>query len=503
LDLSEDLLVKHNDFLEPVLWREAYLLHLPNSIRAVNRAADLGLYFYYRYGLKTRKQRQQFLRIWEATSPPIQYAFYRYFPTGGFAYFDNIVDGRFLHIVKQWFNPFTQLHTPLTEDAYTANLERWMVNFHRVLKPVELKIVQALYDDPSTSQIELADRLDLKQPTVSRVIKVLAEKHFLRFYLVENFPVIGLQPLAVLFNVSNTHTRNQIKILCNRIRYTLGVHDFQNLMIVYFVIPFRRVERFRQWVKQITASLNLTTSKILQLQERSVSRNYRLYQPTRTGWPVDYNPILGNIKRLLFEDWTEQLPPLRSFEFLANQPIRVIKLKSEDFVYIMRASDAFLVTSRAKFYEAEEARRAGSGDLSYRRRVAYLERNKIMSPPLSVGLLHLGLDAHISVYVKCSINEARKVLRSFQLLPHVSGNILEDGSVAITLLLPNEAAVSVETTLQRILSDYGRDVNTGIKPAWEAYGWMIRPPVISENYDFEKGAWIWVKDTLPPFTQSN
>jgi DNA-binding Lrp family transcriptional regulator len=497
LDLSEELLVNHAEYLEPVLWREAYLLHLPASVRAVQRAADLGLYCYYRHGLKTRKQRQRFLRIWEATSPPIQYAFYRYFPTGGFAYFDNIVDGRFLHIAKQWFHPFTQLSSSLTEEAYTANLERWMMNHHRILKPVELKILQGLYDNPALSQTELADELGLKQPTVSRIIKVLAEKHLMRFSVIENFPVLGLQPLAVIFHTPDMQDKHKLRTIGGKIRYTLGIHEYQDKIIMYFVIPFRRLERFRQWVKQITAVMDLSIPNILRLAERSVSHNFRLYQPSQNGWPIDFGPTLNNIERLLYEDWTDQLPPLRSFSFTMNKPPIIVNLRPEDFIFMQRASDAFLVTNRAKFYEAEEARKAGSGDLAYRRRVEYLQRKGVISATLGIGLFHIGLDVQINLYIKSAHDESYKILRALHLLPRASGNLFEDGSISVSFLLPKESGVSVETALRDILTEFGREIFTGIKPAWEASGWIASQPVTSDNYDFEKHSWIWVKDTLP------
>ena len=503
LELSEDLLVKHAEYLESVLWREAYLLHLPDSVRAVLRAADIGLYCYYRYGLNTRKQRQHFLRVWEAASPPIQYAFYRYYPTGGFAYFDNIVDGRFLQIVKQWFRPFTQLSTPLTEDAYTAYLERWMMNHHRILKPIELKVLQGLYNKPTASQIELAESLGLKQPTVSRIIKVLAEKHLMRFFVIENFPMLGLQPIAALFSSPSSKIRKRLGELASEIRYTLAIHEVQNQIRLLFVIPFRRITRFRQWVMQIAAALDLPSPKILRLMERVVSRNFSLYKPKKNGWPLNFEAQLGNIERLFHEDWTQQLPPMRSFQFSSHEEKKHIRLRPEDFIYMRRASDAFLVTHRAKFYEAGEARKSGSSDLTYRRRVAYLQKNKIMSPPLGIGLFHFGLDALVSFIITNPQVEAQTILRAFQLLPYVSGNIFDDGSIDVALLLPKESAVNVETSLSDSLRNIASDVTSNINPAWETYGWIIRPPVSPDNYDFNNGSWIWVKDTLPNISPSS
>ena len=48
LELSDELLTLHKELLEPILWREAFLLHLPRNVRRVPESSDLGLYCYYR-----------------------------------------------------------------------------------------------------------------------------------------------------------------------------------------------------------------------------------------------------------------------------------------------------------------------------------------------------------------------------------------------------------------------------------------------------------------------
>lgn len=499
LELSQELLSNHRNLLEPVIWRESYLLYLPRSIREVPEASDLGLFCYYKYGIKSSKRRQKFLQIWETTSPSKDYIFYRYHPSAGFKFFDDTVDGTFLKMVLQWLAPFQQASIPISSKVYTANLERWMFNYHRILKSVELKVLRGLEKCPNCTQNELAEHLNLRQPTISRIIRNLAQKHLMRLIVFQNFPVFGLHPIAVKFPITQIKTQNKLRKLLARIRYTLGIQEFDDCLLGFFVIPSRRFQRFTSWIKQLNAAWNLPTPKILFLVERTTSRNFGLYDPKNNGWPLDYNSILDNISRVIQEDWTQQLPQLRSFK-LSRLQVPAIKLAPEDFIYMQRATDAYLLTCGPRFSEAQEALLAGfseSEHMAYRRRVDFLQNNKVISSPLGVGIWNIGLDAVVNVFIQSSIKESRRILTAFQLLPHVGGNILDDGCVSATLLVPKTFAVAIKVSLKTLLTDFTDQISIVTKPGWEAHGWRVQYPVNSANYDFEKGDWVWIKDTLP------
>lgn len=499
LNLSEELLTKYRKYLKPIFWREAFLLYLPHSIRQVSQVADLGLYCYYRYAIKTQKQRHQFILLWEAVSPPIEYTTYRYYPTAGFVFFDNVADGSFLEKAIHWFHPFRNLSTPMTTEAYTANLERWMFNYHRLLRPIELKVLCGLYNCLNCSQTELAEQIRLRQPTVSQTIKRLAEKHLLRLIKFENYGVIGLQPLTVQLNTDNFSIQNILKRQIAKIRYTLSIHELDDCLLISFLIPSERVSRFRQWLKQLAASFDLDFPKIRKLTERTRSQNFELYKPRQNGWQFDYESILDNIYRLIQEELSKHLPPIHSFKLTSSKATKSITLQPQDFTYMQRATDAYLVTTRPRFYEAYEARAAGykeSEHMSYRRRVEFLEKHHTMSPSIGIGIIHIGLNAAVSVLLECSLEETQRILGAFQLFPEVIGRIYEDGSGIVTILVPESSVVSIQVSLKDFFSTANISAQTAIKPTWEAFGWLP-VPVNTTNYDFKKGRWIWVKDTLP------
>jgi hypothetical protein len=500
LEISEQLVTQYTKYLDPILWREAYLLHLPYIIRQVPQAADLGLYCYYRYALKTKKQRHRFLQIWETVSPPIEYHAYRYYPTAGFPFFENVVDGSFLRKVKDWFKPFDQLSAHISTDTYTANLERWMFNYQRPLKPIEFKVLRGLYDCLNCSQIELAEKLHLRQSTVSTVIKRLAEKHLLRLSVFENFPVIGLQPQTIQIETTEGKIIEKIKKLVHRIRYTLSLMEFDNCLLISFLIPIERISRFRRWVKQLAAAGGLSSPKIRLISERIQSWNFDLYDIQTQNWQLAIEAILDNFQRLIQEDLTQHLPPLNRFKFRTQSKNKTMKLQPEDFVYMSRATDAFLATDKAKFYEAYEARLAGFEDsrhMTYRRRIQFLEEQDLLSPPIGLGIIHMGLNSSINLFLETPLEESVKILSACQLFPRTLGNIHSDGNSTITILVPDVYAIPIHSALNEFFSSQSIPVSTYLLPSWKGSGWLARYPVNSTNYDFEQCKWIWVKDSLP------
>jgi len=506
LELSDELITQHKRLLEPVLWREAFLLYLPRNIRKVPESSDLGLYCYYRYGLKTSKQRHKFQQLWESVSPPQGYDSYIYNPTAGFAIFDRSINGTFLQKVVAWFEPFKELPTPMSSQIFTANLERWIFNHHLILQPIELKILRGFNACLGCTQKELAKNLDLRQPTVSRIIKSIAEKHLLRFIVYENYPVLGLQPITVQFSSNNLRVINSLKRIATKIRYTLIIQEFADSLHISFVIPKERITRFRQWIKQVSAGYGLSLPKMFFTKERVNLRNFDIYNPKEGGWPNEYDIILENIFRLIKEEWTPHVPPLQVFKYSSSRLMKPFTLQPQDFIYMQRATDAFLVTDQVRFYESLEARQAGyreSEHMTYRRRVEFLKQHNIMSQPMGLGIMHIGLNETLNIFIETPYEQTKAIFSALQLLPYVIGRIFDNGSGSIMILLPSGTAVPTQTALHEFFEGLDYPIATAIKPAWKSFGWATGNPINPYNYDFEKGKWIWTKDTLPQLSATN
>ncbi|MFX0067417.1 MAG: MarR family transcriptional regulator [Candidatus Hermodarchaeota archaeon] len=499
IELSEELLTNRIEFLEPVLWREAFLLHLPPIIRKVPESSDLGLYCYYRYGLRTSKKRQKFQQLWESVSPPQGYESYCYYPTAGFFIFDQSVNGKFLQMVLDWFESFKETSIHMSSHMFTADLERWIFNHHILLQPLELKILRGLNDCLNCTQKQLAEILGLRQPTVSRIIKSLAKKHLLRFFVYENYPVLGLLPITVQFSSSNLGVINSIKKIATKTRYTLIIQEFSDSIFISFAIPKERISRLRQWIKQVAARYDISAPKIFFTIERVNSKNFEIYNP-ESGWPNDYETILENIFRIIKEEWTHHIPPLNVFKYSSSRSTKSIELQPQDFVYMQRATDAFLVTGKARFYEAHEARKAGyreSEHMTYRRRIEFLKQHNIMSKPMGIAIMHIGLNDVVNIFLETPYDETKAIISAFQLLPSVGGRIYDNGSGGIMILLPSGNAVPTQTSLRDFFGELGYPIKIAVKPAWKSFGWVTDNPIIPNNYDFDKGKWIWTKDTLP------
>ncbi len=506
LELSDELLTKHEELLEPILWREAFLLHLPRNVRSVTEASDFGLYCYYRFGIKTSKQRQKFQQLWESVSPSQGFDYYNYFPTAGFSIFDKSINGKFFQKILEWFEPFKESQTHLTSQMFTANLERWIFNHHIVLQPLELKILRGLNDCLNCTQKQLAEILNLRQPTVSRIIKSLARKHLLRFFVYENYPVLGLLPITVQFSSRNLGVINSIKKIATRTRYTLIIQEFSDSLFTSFAIPKERISRFRQWIKQISARFDISAPKIYSTIERVNSKNFEIYNSDEGGWPNDYETILDNIFRIIKEEWALHIPPLNVFKYSSSRSTKSITLQPQDFVYMQRATDTFLVTGQARFYESHEARKAGyreSEHMTYRRRIEFLNQHNIMSQPMGIAIMHIGLNDVVNIFLETPFDETKAIISAFQLLPSVGGRIYDNGSGSIMLLLPSGNAVPVQTSLREFFGELGYPIKTAVKPAWKSFGWVTGNPIIPNNYDFDKGKWIWTKDTLPTLSSDD
>ena len=182
------------------------------------------------------------------------------------------------------------------------------------------------------------------------------------------------------------------------------------------------------------------------------------------------------------------IPPINYFQYSQFPTKRVVKLQPEDFVYLQRATDIFLLTERISSSEAQEARIAGYGEtqhMSYRRRIDILEKEGILSPAMGIGLFNIGLNTAIRILIEGSYEQTKRILTSFQLLPHITGRVYNDGAAEAVLLVPDEPAIVIANIISEILEEVNLKSVISIRPAWQAYGWTGFQD-LSDNYNFEK-----------------
>jgi hypothetical protein len=486
--------------LEWVLWREAVLRLLARRVRLVREAADLGLYGGLKYGISNPVQRQELQRIWEKVSPPQAYEFYSYQPTVGFALIDEVMDGAFLPEVIAWLNSLRGGSLQLLSSAgFTAALERWMMEVHCILNATQVRVLQQLAERPDLSQRGLAERVQLSPAAVNGALKNLARRHLLRLASQLNFPLLGLYHLVIDFHCPSEEGRRAIKAGLLEHPYGRPAREFgHHHLVAALLIPVSRLEQFQIWTDRLCQRLEVPRASIHLVTEVVSARCFDSYEANR-GWSTDFWPLLLRFQSILEGAAEPRAGLLHSFPY-SNQEVRTarlnpIRLQPEDFAYFERFDRSIAATDKPIPSTDGEARQLGlslAEAQRYRRRIRWLEAQGVRSPPFQFGLLHVGLDAVLSIRLQSPEEMTRRIVHACQLLPFLTGSLFEDGGALLSLLLPNAAAVDVYDFLRRSFADHGVDASLSLQPAWRTYGIHVSA-VGSRNYSFEKGAWTWTE----------
>jgi DNA-binding Lrp family transcriptional regulator len=485
-----------------VLWREAILSLLQPRIRQITEAADIGLFGGLKYGIKKPKQREHLKKIWQQISPPQYYPYYQYNAVLGFPMFDNVVDGEFLQRVIPWLNTMHTIYqTPIASTTYTAALERWMLETHRPLTFAELRILKALSINPALTQTELSKQLKITPSNISQTLSGLAKNHILRLFNFINLPLIGLARLGIIFHVPSGKTRPLSKWL-SQIRYIHSIrHLSETSILVYFLIPRNHVNDFNSWIEKIYQKWNLSSPTIHCVTDILHSRSFQNYIP-EVGWPDDFSPILDTIKCNVTESSEIKQKSLQlfaySYKLAETRSDFPLELNPEDFAYFRRATEIASMTNRIISRSSEEAREAGLTEtkhMRYRRRISRLEELGV-SALRGFSLLHVDLNTNIEIILLSSRERTEQFLKEIQLLPYLSCFIFDDGMAEIVLHTPNSVSIDIYSSLSKILAENDYDAIVSARPAWQAFV-GFPSPIVEENYNFEKGEWVWDRDLLP------
>jgi hypothetical protein len=488
--------------LEWVLWREAVLRLLRRRIRLVREAADLGLYGGLKYGVSNPAHRQELQEIWERVSPPHAYELYSYQPTVGFALIDEVMGGAFLPEVITWLNSLRggSLHL-MSSAGFTAALERWMMEVHCILNASQVRVLQQLAEQPDLSQRQLAQRVRLSPAAVNGALRNLARRHLLRLAGQLNLPLLGLYHVVVDFHYPSEEGRRALHASLLEHPYGRPPREVgDGRLVAAMLIPVSRLEPFQIWIEQLCLRLQVPRPSIRLVAEVVTARCFDSYEANR-GWSADFWPLLLRIQNILEGAAKPRAGLLHRFRY-SNQEMRTgkvnpIPLRPEDFAYFARSDRSIAATDKPIPSIDGEARQLGLSPAEarrYRRRIRWLEAQGVTSPPLHFGLLHVGLDAMLSIWLLSSREITDRVVYACQLLPFVMGSLFEDGGALLSLPLPYAASVDVYDFLRRYFADHDLDASLSLQPGWCTYGIHISA-LSSRNYSFEKGAWTW---TEPP-----
>ncbi|MFX0077820.1 MAG: MarR family transcriptional regulator [Candidatus Hermodarchaeota archaeon] len=500
--LSEDLKIASSHVFSWVLWREAFLSFLIPNIRQIPEAADLGLYAGIKYGKYSSEEKKLLSELWGHVSPTQYYLYYNYDAPFGFPIFDQVSNDLFLHRVLFWLNSLrSSSYQPLSSSTYTAVLDRWMQETHNPLTKTELRILNTLSTTDQFSQRQLANILNLSNSAISQTLNRLAQRQLLRIFSFINFPLVGLIPLEVKLQVSGRKQKRKIITLLSKIPYIDFIIDTQQFLLSRFIIPYERVDEFKNWIFELTIKENLAPIEVHQVTHQSFTWNFRTYIPDK-GWPTDFTAQLNQFQSSILENQGSSLPPQKSirysYDLLKGNQNFPIRLRKEDFIYFKRTSEIYRATEGVAPRTSHEIRKAGFQEtthMRYRRRVQELEKQQI-SITKSFWLQHINLNTAINLLIFEPRETTELFMRALQLFPFIIGRIVENGNGYVHIYVPNQSAVDTLSTMRETIMGMGLNAHISINPAWQTLS-DFEPPLNSSNYDFENGGWKWGPHTLP------
>jgi hypothetical protein len=484
--------------LEWVLWREALLGLLSRRTRLVPEAADVGLYAGLKYGISNPVQRQELQRIWEQVSPPHAYELYSYQPTTGFALIDQVMSGSFLNEVVAWLNSLRGGEpTSLSSAAFTAALERWMMEVHCVLNSSEVRVLQQLAERPDSTQRQLAERLRLSPAAVNGAFKSLSRRHLLRVACQPDLPLLGLYHVALSFRSPSVDRLGAVKAHLEEHAYTRLIREFDDGHLVALMLtPLGRMEQLRNWMVRLCRRALLPPASVRFVTEVISACRFDSYEAKR-GWAHDFFPLLLRIQSIIEGQPDVSAPLLHTFRYsyeeVRSETMAPIRLQPADFLWFGEFDRPIVVAAGAGSAGGEEANQPGLSQAEarrYRRRIEWLDARGVRSRPLRLGLLHVGLDVELIIRLQAEPHLVRRIVQACQLLPSLTGVLFDDGGALFALLLPQVAAVDVRNHLRSVFGACGIDASLGLRPAWQAFGTHVLTPGPA-NYDFDQGAWAW------------
>ncbi len=505
VDLSPELQDVSFSVLDWVIWREALLGFLLPHLRQIPETADLGLFAGLAFGGFTTTQEEELMVLWRQVSPPQHHQYYVYDAPFGFPLYDRVVDGTFLQRVVPWLNTLrpTASRTSLASKTYTGALERWMLETHIPLTRPEHRILKALTQiTTSLHQSRLAKQLDMTVSGLSQHLTKLAQRHLLRLNHFINLPLIGLIPQELFLSTPNPRIRQHLGAIFRQIRYTWLINPIKQTSLHCRVfIPEDRVTKFHSWLNELTAKYDLLPVSPIRTSEVFQSWNFDIYYPEQ-GWLQDFTLLLhqvySELENQLDTDFSLITTSTFSYEQLNDNQNFPIQLRSEDFIYFLRAADIHQITDRITAQPSKELRQAGispSAHMVYRRRVKQLEKLNI-SHVKGMFLMHIGLDTVLQIYLYEPREITKQIILALSRFPNLNGLILENGHGIIFLYIPNHSAIETLSTLRKTFGRLEMNVTIEVKPTWQSIS-GLEFPVKSKNYDFNKGKWKWDQNTLP------
>jgi DNA-binding Lrp family transcriptional regulator len=261
---------------------------LPKTIPQIIKE-DIVQYFNYLRKGRSEESLKQWEEVSGCTDSPNSWKLEGYRPIFSFLYYDRITEGQFLALLLDRVEPIdNQQKEEISLLDFNRQCRLSIINFRPEIDTIDLKILQALSEEPTLVLKELTKKTGHSYAAVYRHYQKLKDKLGLRILTRINWGKLGVQPVYLLTKDYSDFTQfDEFKsYLDGEASFLWGKrHYLRN----YYVDQTSR-ERFIQTFNEITDEKRKDSSlQLLELTTKPIVKwTFDLYDKKKQRWKVDF-----------------------------------------------------------------------------------------------------------------------------------------------------------------------------------------------------------------------
>ncbi|MEM2109102.1 MAG: hypothetical protein QW327_01245 [Candidatus Odinarchaeota archaeon] len=290
--------VKQSLFKE-FLIKEVAKTFLPRILFNIERSKDFCYYIAY----KLTRNKSEWLKIWEADSPPIYMKDLAYTPQYDLIEIDNITDGRAVKLIFDFFSEAEKYRDKL-------DLEDYLLFYNSIQKEITPRISErdykllleiCKYNTPDLTT--LSKNMGLSVKKVKRHYYKLKKHLWLNFLAFPNWSKIGLEYVIVLVDPVNKQILNVKERLVKpytRIIHRIGGGEASKILFIC-TPPFGTIYVIEKYLRKLEYDGLIKNYNIMKPVKFTRSINMKLLNIKRGEWELENIEKSNNDYPVIYE----------------------------------------------------------------------------------------------------------------------------------------------------------------------------------------------------------
>jgi DNA-binding Lrp family transcriptional regulator len=261
---------------------------LPQTIPQIIKE-DIVQYFNYLRNNRNKESLKQWEKVSSCTDSPNSWKVEGYRPIFSFLYYDRITDGQFLALLLDRLEPIdNQQKEEISLLDFNRQCRLSIINFRPEIDTIDLKILQALSEEPSLVLKELTKKTGHSYAAVYRHFQQLKDKLGLRILTRINWGKLGVQPIYLLTKDYSDFTQFEglQSYLDGEASFLWGKRHF---LRNYYVNPASRKKLIGIYNEMTEGKMEESSLQLLELTAKPIVKwTFNSYDRQKQRWKIDF-----------------------------------------------------------------------------------------------------------------------------------------------------------------------------------------------------------------------